>query len=188
MEPFFPCSVGTVQLKLHVFWKKRGVLLFSLPIKIYPPPPTGLILKASIGNETRVFQVVDVNTSLHFSVPSFVSLVFFLPSFSFFLIFFPSFYLFRFYYLGIRQTFWEYVTLTVASFCTNSTHCLFNKRDATRLRSRPQFAHQLSSCVTLTSARLFVQRFKVGYAGPSLTIIFAIASCCRNVSVVEPAT
>jgi hypothetical protein len=70
----------------------------------------------------------------------------------------------------------------------NSMHCLPSKRDVTWFRCRLQFAHQLNSCVTLTSESLFVQCFKVGCAGPSLLIVFATASCCRNDSVVEPAT
>lgn len=70
----------------------------------------------------------------------------------------------------------------------HTMHCLLRKSDVTWFRCRLQFAHQLNSCVTLTSQNLFVQCFKVGYAGPGLLIIFTTASCCRKISVVEPAT
>lgn len=107
----------------------------------------------------------------------------------FYSIYFPSFLLLLFIPLSWKNLqFFYRKNFSFAPTQCHSMHCLLRKRDVTWFRCQLQFAHQLNSCVTLTSQNLFVQYFKVGYAGPGLLIIFSTASCCRNNSVVEPAT
>jgi hypothetical protein len=141
-----------------------------------------------VANETLTFQLIDVNVCFQFYV-RLLCLHAVLSVFLRFQHFHP--FLFSPHFLFVSLSLMRSnVTYTRSCFpLSQCLLCLFSNRDAARaIKMAAQCAHRLNGCVTLTSASLFVQCFKVGYAGPGLTIIFAVASCYRNVSVVEPAT